>query len=150
MYKKKEGDFLTDVRKMTVLYGQPAHEKPTLLGVERLTSFKSVLNEEVEEVDKIIEFYKSKQESLNHEDKVKILTEIADWLGDIVVYSANEATKYGINLEPVLDIIMQSNFSKMGADGKPIKDERGKFLKGPNYWKPEPKISELLEKQLKE
>ena len=149
MYVKKEGDFLDDIRKMTSLYGQPVNDKPTLLGINQLINFKSILAEEVDEVDEIIETYKSKGDSLSHEDKIKLLTEIADWLGDIVVYSANEATKHGINLAPVLDIIMQSNFSKLGADGKPIKDERGKFLKGPNYWKPEPKISELFEKQMK-
>lgn len=38
---------------------------------------------------------------------------------------------------------MQSNFSKLGADGKPIYDERGKVQKGQNYWKPEPKIKAL-------
>ena len=50
----------------------------------------------------------------------------------------------GIPLEDVLQIIMDSNASKLGADGKPIYDANGKFLKGPNYWKPEPKIRELL------
>lgn len=44
----------------------------------------------------------------------------------------------------ILDIIMQSNFSKLGEDGKPIYDERGKIMKGPGYWKPEPKIAEYL------
>ncbi len=39
---------------------------------------------------------------------------------------------------------MQSNFSKLGADGKPIYDERGKVMKGPGYWQPEPKIRALL------
>ena len=149
MYVKKEGSFLEDIRKMTLLYGQPINDKPTLLGVERLNSFKSVLLEEVNEVDEIIELYNKNKDNLTKEKEIEILTQIADWLGDIVVYSANEATKHGINLAPVLDIIMQSNFSKMGADGKPIKDERGKFWKGRNYWKPEPKISELFEKQLK-
>ena len=66
-------------------------------------------------------------------------------LGDIIVYCRSEALKYGIPLEEVLDIIMDSNESKLGADGKPIYDENGKFLKGPNYWKPEPKIREMLE-----
>jgi len=45
----------------------------------------------------------------------------------------------------VLDVIMDSNESKLGADGKPIYDANGKFLKGPGYWKPEPKIKALLE-----
>lgn len=40
---------------------------------------------------------------------------------------------------------MDSNESKLGADGNPIYDANGKFLKGPNYWKPEPRIKALLE-----
>ncbi|MGV8131670.1 MAG: MazG nucleotide pyrophosphohydrolase domain-containing protein [Candidatus Pacearchaeota archaeon] len=148
MYSKEEGDFLSDIKKMTSMYEQPVNHKPTLLGVKQLENFKSVLAEEVNEVDEIIENYKKNENNLSKEDKIKILTELSDWLGDIVVYCSNEATKHGIDISKVLDIIMQSNFSKMGADGKPIKDERGKFLKGPNYWKPEPKISEFIKKQL--
>ena len=68
----------------------------------------------------------------------------APLLGDVIVYCRSEALKYGIPLEAVLQIIMDSNASKLGADGKPIYDANGKFLKGPNYWKPEPKIRELL------
>jgi hypothetical protein len=40
---------------------------------------------------------------------------------------------------------MDSNESKLDANGNPIYDSNGKFLKGPNYWKPEPKIKTLLE-----
>ena len=57
---------------------------------------------------------------------------IADVLGDIIVYCRSEALKYGIPLEEVLDIIMDSNESKLDADGKPIYDANGKFLKGPD------------------
>jgi len=39
---------------------------------------------------------------------------------------------------------MDSNESKLGADGRPIYDANGKFLKGPNYWRPEPRIKALL------
>jgi len=42
-------------------------------------------------------------------------------------------------------LIMDSNESKLGADGRPIYDANGKFLKGPNYWKPEPRIRALLQ-----
>jgi predicted HAD superfamily Cof-like phosphohydrolase len=76
-----------------------------------------------------------------------VATAIADVLGDIIVYCRSEALKYGLPLEEVLDVIMDSNESKLGADGQPIYDANGKFLKGPNYWKPEPKIRALLEKR---
>jgi hypothetical protein len=42
-------------------------------------------------------------------------------------------------------LIMDSNESKLGADGRPIYDANGKFLKGPNYWRPEPRIKALLQ-----
>ena len=72
-------------------------------------------------------------------------TAIADLLGDVIVYCRSEALKYGLPLEDVLDVIMDSNESKLGADGNPIYDANGKFLKGPNYWKPEPRIKALLQ-----
>ena len=62
----------------------------------------------------------------------------------MIVYCRSEALKYGIPLEEVLSIIMDSNESKLGADGKPIYNANGKFLKGPNYRKPEPMIKKLL------
>ena len=45
---------------------------------------------------------------------------IADLLSDIIVYCRSEALKYGLSLETVLDIIVYSNESKLGADGKPV------------------------------
>lgn len=50
----------------------------------------------------------------------------------------------GLSSWEILRIIMDSNFSKLGPDGEPLYDERGKLLKGPGYWKPEPKIAEYL------
>ena len=74
-----------------------------------------------------------------------MLVALADLLGDLTVYCRSEALKFGLPLEDLLEVIMDSNESKLGADGKPIYDVNGKFLKGPNYWKPEPKIKELLQ-----
>jgi predicted HAD superfamily Cof-like phosphohydrolase len=81
---------------------------------------------------------------------VEILADLADWLGDIMVYCASEMRKYGLRSNDILGIIMASNFSKLGLDGKPIYDERGKVLKGPGYWKPEPMIRRLLEAQIRQ
>jgi predicted HAD superfamily Cof-like phosphohydrolase len=101
---------------------------------ERIWQFQDILQEEVKEAEDICAFT----------DDLDRLVALADWLGDIVVYCFGEAARHGIPIEAVLEIIMDSNASKLGDDGKPIKDARGKFLKGPNYWKPEPKIKELL------
>ena len=150
MNEKRDNEFLDLIADFNKMYALQFNEKPTLLGVQRLENFKKVLLEEVHEVDDIIAKYREVENnpSLSQEKKIELLTDLSDWLGDMVVYIAGEATKHGIELNETLKIIMQSNFSKLGADGKPIYDERGKVMKGPNYWKPEPKISELLKSKL--
>lgn len=60
------------------------------------------------------------------------------------------AETFGLPMSSVLRIIMESNFSKLGADGLPIYDSDNKVQKGSNYWKPEPKIKEMLEAKLAE
>lgn len=140
--------FYADIEKFNQIYKLPCNETPVLLDSDRIDNFKNILAEEVDEADDISNKYKemlaASGGTLNPEQKLAILTDMSDWLGDIVVYCASEAKRWGIPLEKVLGVIMESNFSKLGADGKPIYDERGKVMKGPNYWKPEPKISELL------
>ena len=81
---------------------------------------------------------------------IDILTELADLLGDIIVYCASEMARYGIPQKEVLRIIMDSNFSKLDANGNPIYDENGKVSKGPFYWKPEPQIKALLQSMIEE
>lgn len=133
------------IQKFNGIYKLPVHDRPTLdVGVppaERLKAFKHILCEEIDEVDEIVAAIESGAPPL------ETLTMLADLLGDIQVYCASEMAKFGLPLDQVLAIIMQSNFSKLGADGKPIYDERGKVMKGPGYWKPEPKIRALLEQQ---
>lgn len=76
------------------------------------------------------------------------LTSLADTLGDLVVYAFSEATRWGIPLPEVLQIIMQSQASKL-VDGKPIKSADGaKFEKGPNFQPPEPAIAKLLTQRM--
>ena len=107
--------------------------------IQRLKDFRKILSDEITEVDDII----AKIES-DGVAEIDILTDIADWLNDIIVYCTSEGIRFGIPMTQVQDIIMASNFSKLGADGKPIYDERGKVMKGPHYWKPEPQIKALL------
>jgi len=134
--------FSEDIKKFNGIYRLPVSEQPTLeVGVpaaERLRAFKSILAEELDEIDDIVAALERGVPEL------EALTMLADLLGDIQVYCASEMSKFGLPLDDVLGIIMQSNFSKLGADGNPIYDERGKVQKGPNYWKPEPKIQALL------
>jgi len=60
---------------------------------------------------------------------IELLVQIADLLGDIMVYCGSEMAKYGLPQGEILGIIMDSNFSKLGEDGKPIYDDRGKVQK---------------------
>lgn len=133
--------FALRIAAMNAMYKLPAHERPVLPVdfISRLTKFKATLMDEVHEIDQIVDVAK------NGGAPIDILVGMADLLGDVIVYCRSEALKYGLPLEEVLDIIMDSNESKLGADGKPIYDANGKFLKGPDYWKPEPKIRILLE-----
>lgn len=105
----------------------------------RLTAFKHTLLKEIEEVDLILEGM-----STGYGDQVDILTELADWLGDIQVYCASEMAKFGLPNKEILEIIMRSNFSKLQSDGSTKYDADGKVEKGPFYWKPEPEIKKLI------
>ena len=133
--------FAQRIAAMNALYKLPAHDRPTLPAnlADRLVKFKATLLDEVHEIDEIVELTK------NGGSAADIAVAIADLLGDIMVYCRSEALKYGLPLEDVLDIIMDSNESKLDANGNPIYDANGKFLKGPNYWKPEPKIKAMLD-----
>ncbi len=133
--------FANRIAEMNAMYKLPVQVSPLLPNdpADRLRKFKATLMDEVHEIDDIVAACEKKVESID------VLVAIADLLGDVIVYCRSEALKFGIPLEDVLTIIMDSNESKLGADGKPIYDGNGKFLKGPNYWKPEPKIKALLQ-----
>jgi predicted HAD superfamily Cof-like phosphohydrolase len=132
--------FAQRIAAMNSMYKLPANDNPALPAdvADRLIKFKATLIDEVHEIDDIVTLAK------NGAAPEDVAVAIADLLGDIMVYCRSEALKYGLPLEEVLEIIMDSNESKLGADGKPIYDANGKFLKGPNYWKPEPKIKALV------
>lgn len=135
--------FMAAIAAMNKMYKLPLTKIPTDFPNEpmlnRLAKFKKTLADEVDEIDEIAGLVQSEA------DPVDVITAKADILGDVVVFCFSEAAKYGIPLDKVLEIIMESNASKLGSDGEPIYNEDGKFLKGPNYWKPEPRIRELLE-----
>lgn len=133
--------FADRIAAMNAMYKLPANDRPTLPAdvADRLIKFKATLLDEVHEIDEIVALATSGGTATD------VAVAVADLLGDIMVYCRSEALKFGLPLEDVLDIIMDSNESKLGADGNPIYDANGKFLKGPHYWKPEPKIKALLE-----
>ncbi len=130
---------------MNLMYRLAANDSPVVPAdvADRLIKFKTTLMDEVHEIDDIVSMAEAGA------SKLDVAVAIADLLGDLIVYCRSEALKYGLPLEQVLNVIMDSNESKLGADGNPIYDENGKFLKGPGYWKPEPQIRELLQPMMK-
>ncbi len=133
--------FAKRITAMNAMYKLPVQAAPVLLiqPADRLRKFKATLLDEVNEIDDIVAACD------NNAEPIDVMVAVADLLGDVIVYCRSEALKFGIPLEEVLGVIMDSNESKLGVGGKPIYDANGKFLKGPNYWKPEPKIKELLQ-----
>lgn len=158
--------FEQQIKKFNEMYGLPYPATPNWSapgGATRVANFQNILSEELSEGDDLqqnasaakwqefVNLPENKGRNLGElqsEFRLNLLTELADWLGDIVVYCTSEAARFGIPMSEVLTIIMESNFSKLGEDGKPIHDPRGKVGKGPNYWKPEPRIRELLKSRL--
>ena len=138
--------FAARIVAMNTMYKLPQHVIPTLPAdpADRLAKFKRTLQDEVNEIDELIQMAAAMAQGAEPNDPARLMTGIADLLADVQVYCRSEALKYGIPHEDVLDIVMDSNESKLGADGKPIYNNDGKFLKGPNYWKPEPKIAARL------
>lgn len=126
-----------DIASFNKMYKLHKPTMPTVIN-GRLEDFQKILNEEFLESDDIL------GDKLSQEDPIPSLVAMADWLGDIVIYCLSEMLRWGLAPEEVLRIIMQSNFSKLGEDGQPIYDERGKLMKGPNYLKPEPKLEEYI------
>ena len=67
----------------------------------------------------------------------KNIKEVADALTDILYVTYGAGHAFGINLDKCFEEVQSSNMSKLGKDGKPIYNESGKVMKGPNYFKPD-------------
>ena len=69
--------------------------------------------------------------------KKKDIKEVADALTDILYVTYGAGHAFGINLDKCFQEVQNSNMSKLNFDGKPIYNENGKVMKGPNYFKPD-------------
>ena len=76
-------------------------------------------------------------EELKNAMKSKDLLEVADALTDILYVTYGAGHAFGINLDKCFDEVQNSNMSKLGKNGKPIYNESGKVMKGPDYFKPD-------------
>ena len=90
---------------------------------------KNLLNE----TKKIKEELEELQKAVKDND----ILEVADALTDILYVAYGAGHAFGINLDKCFNEVQESNMSKIGSDGKPIYNESGKVMKGPNYFKPD-------------
>ena len=110
------------------------------------TFAQEVKNETEFPSEKIIqlryELIKEELEELNQAIKDRDMKEVADALTDILYVTYGAGHAFGVDLDKCFDEVQNSNMSKLGLDGKPIYNENGKVMKGPNYFKPD--INKLL------
>ena len=119
---------------------------------EEVKTFMKVFGQEVKTKpefpnDKIIQLrydlIKEELGELQNAAKTRNLKEIADALTDILYVTYGAGHAYGINLDKCFAEVQRSNMSKLGKDGKPIYNEKGKVMKGPKYF--EPNLKQFIE-----
>ena len=104
-------------------FGQEVKNKPSFSS-EKINNLRiDLIKEEIEELI----------EAMNNKD----LLEVADALTDILYVTYGAGHAFGIDLDKCFDEVQNSNMSKLDNSGKPIYNESGKVMKGPNYFKPD-------------
>ena len=104
-------------------FGQEVKEKSEFPSAKIVSLRIALIEEELNELKEAIQS--------------KNLTEVADALTDILYVTYGAGHAFGINLDQCFNEVQNSNLSKLGSDGKPIYNEFGKVMKGPNYFKPD-------------
>ena len=91
-----------------------------------------------EKINKLrIDLIKEELEELTEAMNNKDLLEVADALTDILYVTYGAGHAFGIDLDQCFDEVQNSNMSKLDKNGKPIYNDSGKIMKGPNYFKPD-------------
>ena len=110
------------VKKFMETFGQEIKEKASFPN-DKITSLRyDLIKEELDEF----------REAIDKKD----IKEVADALTDILYVTYGAGHAFGIDLDKCFEEVQNSNMSKLGNDGKPIYNENGKVMKGPNYFKP--------------
>jgi len=111
------------------------------VGIFMKTFGQDVKNKPSFSTDKInklrIDLIKEELDELTEAMKNKDLLEVADALTDILYVTYGAGHAFGIDLDKCFDEVQNSNMSKLDEDGKPIYNDSGKVMKGPNYFKPD-------------
>ena len=118
-----------DVKTFMETFGQMVRTKPQFPDKKTMQLRCDLIKEELNE--------------LEHAMKTKNLKEVADALTDILYVTYGAGYAYGIDLDKCFKEVQRANMSKLGEDGKPIYNEKGKVMKGPNYL--EPNLKQFVE-----
>ena len=118
-----------DVKTFMETFGQMVRTKPQFPNEQTMQLRYDLIKEELNE--------------LEHAMKTKNLKEVADALTDILYVTYGAGYAYGIDLDKCFREVQRANMSKLGKDGKPIYNEKGKIMKGPNY--SEPNLKQFVE-----
>ena len=108
-----------DVKTFMETFGQVVRTKPQFPDKKTMQLRFDLIKEELNELELAM--------------KTKNLKEIADALTDILYVTYGAGCAYGIDLDKCFKEVQRANMSKLGNDGKPIYNEQGKVMKGPNY-----------------
>ena len=111
-----------DVKTFMKTFGQMVRTKPQFPDEETMQLRYDLIKEELNELEQAM--------------KTKDLKEVADALTDILYVTYGAGYAYGIDLDRCFKEVQRANMSKLGKDGKPIYNDRGKVMKGPNYLPP--------------
>ena len=111
-----------DVKKFMLTFGQRVISRPQFPDEKTMNLRFDLIKEELDELEQAM--------------KTKDLKEVADALTDILYVTYGAGCAYGINLDKCFKEVQRANMSKLGDDGKPIFNEKGKVMKGPNYLAP--------------
>jgi len=108
------------------------------MGVIKQLEMVKILQENWSDNAVSVTAYYSPEEldELNQAIKDRDIKEVADALTDILYVTYGAGHAFGIDLDQCFEEVQNSNMSKLGLDGKPIYNESGKVMKGPNYFKP--------------
>ena len=112
-----------DVKKFMEVFGQMVKTKPQFPDNKTMQLRFDLIQEELNELEEAM--------------KTKNLKEIADALTDILYVTYGAGYAYGVDLDKCFKEVQRANMSKLGKDGKPIYNEKGKVMKGPNYLPPD-------------
>ena len=110
------------VKEFMTTFGQEIKDKAEFPNEKIVELRKKLIDEEFNEL----------KDAINEND----LIEVADALTDILVVTYGAGVAFGIDLDKCFKEVHRSNMSKLSEDGKPIYNEFGKVMKGPNYFKP--------------